>query len=164
MKNTILLFVLFSLGFSSCEKEKTCWQAFDPAGIDVPGLVICDKTKAEAEAEFPNYWFYNASEDKYCWQVIYQGNTYYTKNVPESMAARMWTTGYVYSKVDCNSFCLWEYHEKRRSKSTGLYAETRLRQETFFQDSCNKLFVGRIITINETADTLYTREFVKKIW
>ncbi len=164
MKNTFISSVLFCVIFISCEKEKTCWQAFDPAGMDVPGLLICDKSKAEAEAEYPQYWFYNASEDKYCWKLIYQGNTYYTKNVPESMAEKMEANGFSFSKVDCNSFCRWEYHDKRKSKSTGLFGQTTLGQETYFTDSCNTIFVDRVIVLNETTDTIYTRQFVKKIY
>ena len=69
---------LFSVTFllsATCNKNddvpvvtNPCWQAFSPQGADVNGLLICDKTKAEAEAAWPQFWFYNSTETKYCWK------------------------------------------------------------------------------------------------
>ena len=142
-----------------------CWQAFSPLGADVNGLLICDKTKAEAEAAWPQYWFYNSTETKYCWRAQQGANpVFYAGNIPQSMADKMWASyGYTYVKVDCNSFCNWQILEKHKSKITGLYKPTLLYYETLFPDSCSKLFVGKIVTYRETTDSLITREFSKKM-
>jgi hypothetical protein len=71
--------------------------------------------------------------------------------------------GYQFAKVDCESFCYCEWHEKRKSKITGLFGLTGAFGEIILsKDSCSKLFVGRVITIRETADSLITREVVEK--
>jgi hypothetical protein len=160
------LFIFIGLIFNSCAKEKTCWHAFDPAGFIVPGLIICNKTQAEAMAAYPQYWFYAEGEPLYCWKVqSTSGNVSYTKNIPISMTLMMMTqSSFTFTKQDCNSFCTYEMHEKKRSKQTGLFSPVTLRTETFFQDSCSKLFVGKVVVYNETADTIYTREFIKKIY
>ena len=117
-----------------------CWQAFSPLGADVNGLLICDKTKAEAEAAWPQYWFYNSTETKYWWKAQQGANpVFYAGNIPQSMA------------------------DKHKSKITGLYKPTLLYYETLFPDSCSKLFVGKIVTYRETTDSLITREFSKKM-
>jgi len=51
----------------------------------------------------------------------------------------------------------WQIDITGQFSPTGEFAETLLSR-----DSCNKLFVGRIITIRETADSLITRELVEK--
>jgi hypothetical protein len=141
-----------------------CWQAFDPSGTDVVGLQICNKTQAEAEATWPQYWFYNAGEAKYCWRVQpATGPVLYATDIPQSMANKMGSSyGYSFTKVDCRSFCKWQIIEKRKSKMTGLYTPTRTFFETLFPDTCSKLFVGKIVTYQETIDSLVTREFYKK--
>jgi len=166
MKLKLILFVTTIILFSNCRKDsKDCWQAFDPQGYDAPGLVLCDKTKAEAEEAFPQYWFYKSGEKKYCWHVQIGINDYYTWDVPESMVKKYseYNGAYHFTKVDCDAFCFCEWHEKRKSKITGLYSPTRFISETILStDSCSKLFVGRVITISETADSLITRELVEK--
>jgi hypothetical protein len=166
MKLKLILFVFTIIFFSNCKKDgKGCWQAFDPQGYDAPGLILCDKTKAEAEEAFPLYWFYKSGEKKYCWRVQIGVHDYYTWEVPESMANRYKEENgaYQFTKVDCNSFCFCVWHEKRKSKVTGQFSPTGEFAETLLsRDSCNKLFVGRIITIRETADSLITRELAEK--
>jgi hypothetical protein len=143
--------------------DKGCWQGFDPAGVDIPGLLICDVTKAEAEARFPSSWFYRSDEPKFCWQVISPQQSSYMRHVPLSMVDMMRPRGgWTFNKVDCNSFCHWEWHEKVRNKQTGQYGQTRARWEYYVSDSCSKLFVGRVIVINETVDSIYTMEFIRK--
>lgn len=52
--------------FCSCKKDgKGCWRAFDPQYYAVTGVVECNKTKAEAEATYPQFWFYKEGEKKY---------------------------------------------------------------------------------------------------
>ncbi len=70
--------------------------------------------------------------------------------------------GFTFTKVDFASFCRWKWLEKRQSKITGLFSATLTSTETYKADSCNKLFPGRIITVKETIDSIYYREFVKK--
>ena len=166
MKLKLALFVAVIILFSNCQKDgKGCWQAFDPQGYDAPGLVLCDKTKAEAEEAYPQYWFYRSGEKKYCWRVQIGINNYYTWDVPEPMVDKYkeYNGAYNFTKVDCGSFCFCEWYEKRKSKITGQFGPTLPITETILlPDSCSKLSVGRIITIRETADSLITRELVEK--
>lgn len=61
MKLNLLLLVSILFVFSNCRKDgKACWQGFDPTGYDA--VLVCDKTKTEAEAAFPQYWFYKQGE------------------------------------------------------------------------------------------------------
>lgn len=165
MQKLLLAAILLS-GLFSCEKEsnqKACWQGFHPSGYVVQGMAACDKTLDEMKATYPGHWFYRADEPTYCWQVqTQQGSRYYMRSIPASMVDSLRPYGgYSYSKVDCNSFCTWQYLDKTRSKITGLYSPTKLGVEVYAADSCSKLFLGRIITIRETTDTIVTREFSK---
>lgn len=165
MKLKLLPVVCIIALFSQCQKkDKGCWQAFDPLGYDA-GLVLCDQTKEEAEAAYPQFWFYRAGEAKYCWKVEIAGNTSYTPDVPESIAKRYMEEygDYRFTKTGCNSFCHLQWLQKHQSKITGLFSPTRTISETLFSaDSCSKLSVGRILTERETADSLITRELVSK--
>jgi hypothetical protein len=165
MKLNLLLIITIAFLITSCKKDgKACWQAFDKSGGDATGLVICNKTKAEAEAMHPEFWFYKQGEAKYCWKVVTPNSTSYTWDVPESMAAKMqefW--GISYTKVDCKSFCFLEWYEKHKSKITGFYGPTYLKQEYLFSpDSCSKLSVGKVVVFRETSDSLITRELARK--
>jgi hypothetical protein len=154
------------LFFISCKKDKNaCWQAYDVFGIEVTGLVICDKTQSEAEAAYPRYLFCNAAEAKYCWRVQQaNGGIFYTGSMPQSIADKMWLRyGYTYTKFDCNNICQWKIFEKSKSKITGSFQPVTQYIETYTTDTCTKLFVGRIITIRETADSLITREYAEKL-
>jgi len=149
----------------SCRKDnKGCWQAFDKGGADVQGLIICNKTKAEAEAMRPEYWFYKEGETKYCWQIQTPNRTSYAWGIPESMATKMSEqSGYVFTKKDCNSFCSCEWYEKHKSKITGQFGATLLVQEYLLSaDTCSKLSVGKVVVVRETTDSLITRELAKK--
>ncbi len=168
----LFLFSAVFLLSATCNKNddvpvvtNPCWQAFDPQGADVNGLLICDKTKPEAEAAWPQYWFYNSTEAKYCWRAQQGSNpVFYAGNIPQSMADKMWALyGYTYTKVDCRSFCMWQIIEKRKSKNTGLFKPNRVFVETLFADTCSKLFAGKIVIYQETTDSLITREFSKKM-
>ena len=162
----VLLAAILMINLFSCNKEnneKTCWQGFDPSGYTVQGLTVCDKTLDEMKAAYPGYWFYRADEPTYCWQVQPpQGSRFYMRNVPTSMVDSIRSyRGGNFTKVDCNSFCVWQYLDKTRSKITGLYSPTRMSVEVYAADSCSKLFLGRVIVIRETTDTIVTREFIK---
>lgn len=163
---TQTLAICLAFLFAQCKKDgKACWQAFDRQGYDAPGLVLCDKTKAEAEAAYPQYWFYKTDERKFCWQVQIGGSTGYTWGVPESMVERQMqeNAAYRFTKVDCNSFCTLEWHEKHKGKITNQYGSTRLITETIVSaDSCRRLAVGKVVVMRETADSVITRELMKK--
>lgn len=166
MKLKLIFILVTIILFSSCRKDgKGCWQAFSPQGYDVTGLLLCDKTKAEAEEAWPQYWFYRIGEKKYCWQVQFGTNNYRTWEIPESMAKKTmeYNGAYQFTKIDCNSFCYCQWNEKHKSKITGLYGPTKLITETILSaDSCSKLSVGRIVIIRETTDSLITRELTAK--
>jgi hypothetical protein len=161
----IILLIVLSI-IASCKKsnDKSCWQGFDPAGYDMPGLVLCDKTLAESEAAYPQYWFHDVNETKFCWRVqTTQGQTFYMRDIPQSMVDKMRPYGgYTYVKVDCGSFCRWRYNDKVQSKTTNLFGAARTSVEVYMADSCSRLYAGRIITLRETADSIYTREFVRQ--
>lgn len=165
-KCKLVFFLFLILFFTNCSKNKKgCWQAYNPQGYDEPGLIICDKTKAEAEAAYPQFWFYGSGESKYCWKVEIGGRTSYAWDIPMSMALRHMSENgaYVFTKVDCASFCTLEWHEKHKGKATNQFGPTRVITETILAaDSCSKLTVGRVIVYRETNDSLITREVVKK--
>lgn len=166
MKLKLFLFVFTAFLINSCKKDGNgCWQAFDPLGYDALGLIICDKTKAEAEAAHPQFWFYKQGEKKHCWKVQVVGRIYYAWGIPESMAEKqMQENGaYQFTKVDCNSFCTLEWHEKHKGKLTIQFGPTRVITETIVStDSCSKLSIGKVVVVRETADSLITKELVKK--
>jgi hypothetical protein len=166
MKVKLTLLLAIGIFQISCKKDgKGCWQAFDPLGYDATGLLLCDKTKAEAEAAWPQFWFYRSGETKYCWREQLGTNSYYVWGIPQSMVNKYVETNgaYQFTKIDCSSFCVCQWYEKHRSKITGLYDPTLGIVETLSStDSCSKLFVGRIIVVRETADSLITRELIKK--
>jgi hypothetical protein len=163
----LLLLTAIALFFTGCQKtDKGCWQAFDPASYgDAPGLVLCDKTLLEAQTEYPQYWFYQQGEDKFCWKVQLGSQASYAAGIPTSMTLlyKKENDAYQFTKVDCQSFCVLEWHEKHKSKITGQFGPTRLITETILSaDSCSKLSVGRVVVVRETADSLITREVAKK--
>jgi hypothetical protein len=114
----------------------------------------------------PNYWFYREGEKEYCWKVETGTSVYYTYEMPESIAKEYTAlySSYRFTKVDCNSFCRCEWHEKHKSKVTGLFGEVKLITETLLSaDTCSKLSVGKIVVVRETSDSLITRELRKKV-
>jgi len=164
MRRTIISFTVVVFLFACKKDGKGCWQAFDTGGADVNGLIICGKTKAEAEAMHSEYWFYKVGEAKYCWQVQEPTRTAYAWDIPESMASKMTERyGYVFTRKDCSSFCSCEWYEKHKSKVTGQYGPTLLVQEYLLSaDTCNKLSIGRLVVFRETTDSLITRELARK--
>lgn len=166
---TILLGILIIGFFEGCNKEndKACWQGWDIGGADALGILLCDKIKSEAEAEaqYPGYWFYRQGETKYCWRSVSGNQTFYWINMPESIKDKYVAGGVMgaFAKIECNSFCSCEWNEKHRSKLTGLYNPTkRITEVLFSSDSCTKITVGQIIIYRETSDSLITRELFKK--
>ena len=92
-------------------------------------------------------------------------SVYNTWGVPESMVQRYkeYNGAYQFTKINCNSFCVVEWLEKHKSKITNQYGPTILVVDRdLLADSCSKLFVGKLVVVRETTDSLITRELSKK--
>ena len=133
MKTLLLSFVIIIV-FSNCKKaDKGCWQSFDPGSYgDAPGLVLCEKTLLEAQTAYQQYWFYRQGEEKFCWKVQIGSQVFYAGGIPTSMTLlyEKENGAYQFTKVNCQSFCVLEWHEKHKSKITGQFGPTRLVTET----------------------------------
>ncbi len=168
MKQLLIAALVLIVFFVSCSKEnkKTCWVLVDYSGLVLNNANVCDKTEAEMHAEYDSrFWFYNSQETVYCWKIIWNNSTpFYVTNLPQSIMLKLFPSNlaYSYTTVDCNSFCNWQILEKRKSKITGLFTPSYRYNETYFADSCTKLFEGRIVVYRETTDSIITREFQKK--
>ena len=169
MKQRLLVLWTIFL-FSSCGNDsgKGCWEAVNGPSL---GRIefnppLCDITKKKAEEKYPNYWFYRAGTATNCYRVQYNGNTYYIRNMSEDIAQRHSREfpAYQYTKIDCSSFCNITWHRKTRSKVTGQYGccIRQTKESLFNPDSCSKLFVGRVFTVSETADSITTIEVFQK--
>jgi hypothetical protein len=166
MKHLLLGLVLIVALTPACKKDpKGCYQAFDPGGYNVPGLVACDKSLEELNNKFPGLWWYNQlTEETYCWKCeLPTGTTHYYRQAPVSIVLKLksrWRYTNM-TRLDCNSYCIWRYYDKKKSKSTNLYSPVTGNSEMLFGDTCNKLYNGRVIVTKETADSIYTREFIR---
>ncbi len=78
----ILLVLILLVSCKKQSEKKYCWQGFSPMGYVVPGMLICEKTSEEIQAEFPGYWFYKATEPTYCWTVATQSRSTYARHIP----------------------------------------------------------------------------------
>ncbi len=169
MKYITIIFGIGLLLFGSCRKDgKGCWQGWDHIGaVDAAGYLACDKTKAQAEEQFGGIWVYRQGETKYCYRSTKGTEIIYWANVPESIkeryAAHSGAYGTNFTKIDCSSFCHCTWRERQQSKITGNYGPVIQYKETFTNaDTCSTLFIGRIITVRETSDSLITRELIDK--
>jgi hypothetical protein len=168
MKKLLALMGVMFLLYGSCKKDggKDCWEAQDPSGAPVYfNPPLCNITKKEAEERYPNYWFYRAGTATNCYRVQFGASTYYVTNMAEEIAQKHMQVqpAYQFTKIDCSSFCNLEWYEKHKSKVTGNYGPTLVFNETLLNaDSCSKLFIGRVVIIRETSDSLITREVIEK--
>ncbi|MBK8494505.1 MAG: hypothetical protein IPL50_05365 [Chitinophagaceae bacterium] len=151
----------------SCKKEtdkKTCWTLVDPLGNFMNE--VCGKSENEMNAEYGGrYFFFRSSDTRYCWKLRRQPDPEkYVRKLPQFIINQFFPT-YTAEIVDCNSFCKWRVLYKRRSKITGNYGPVIQRTETIMNisDTCGRLFVGRIVTVSETADSIHTAEFAENI-
>lgn len=154
---------IISILICSCKKSdpKTCWYLVDGIGNIINQ--VCNKTEAEMTAEYGSqYGFYKTSDPLYCWKLTRQSSPdIYEHNLPQYIVDK-YSAGYVSEKVNCNSFCIWKILFKHKSKITGFYTPTTAKKETFLTaltDTCATLYVGRIVIVNETADSIHTAEF-----
>ncbi len=163
----LILFIVIVVGACKKTKEKVCWQRFDWFAYMSVGDPICDeRTKEELEAATPQFYYYDSKEPTYCWKakVNNSSNEFYVDGMPQSMVDKLWKPyGYIYNKIDCNSYCSWEVHQKRTHKINGGITLQNILNETFLTDTCSKLVVGKIVKLSETIDSITTREFMKKI-
>lgn len=160
MKLFLIISCLFTLGVS-CKKEAdqpSCWYMVDNAFII--STEACNTTRAALEAQYGNQYFYiRSSEPRYCWKVTNGSSVTYRKNVTQGMVDKYYTpNGIQAQKLDCNSFCKWEYYTFRRSKITGqrgpLSASVQLFTDSVAQDTCSKLYPEKEVVIWETADSI----------
>ena len=165
-----ILFVIFFFGLLSvqCSKNgKGCWMGFSPMGADAFQTPLCDVTKKEAEDKFPQLWFYRYGETKNCYKVTRTNDpnyVYYWWGIPGSLKGKMEQAHAVtLTQIYCSSFCFLRWHKKTKSKITGLFSPTRLYTETLVNaDSCSKLYIGRTVTLWETADSISYLELFEK--
>ncbi|HMT76022.1 MAG TPA: hypothetical protein PKA77_18250 [Chitinophagaceae bacterium] len=157
---TLLLIAAASiLSSSGCGKNKKgCWEAWDVLFNNMQDSRFCDKKLSEVQAEYPSFMFCPLGETRLCWKK--NGTESYFPLVPKTiMDEYARRSGDTFTQVDCASFCILSWAEKRKSKATGLYAPTQGFSEVLKNgDSCSRLFVGRVVTVSETADTIVTRE------
>ncbi|HMJ46536.1 MAG TPA: hypothetical protein VK498_04365 [Ferruginibacter sp.] len=165
MKRNLMLFLVMCFSFVSCKKEsdiKTCWQLVQNGGL-VNGGEICNKTQTEMQDQYGNQFdFFRSSEPRYCWrfngpQISGYG---YARNLPQYIIDKYYTPySYVSIKINCNSFCNWRMFIRSQSKITGQYQPTLVKNETYLTDTCRTLYVGRIVVVRETTDSLITAEY-----
>lgn len=165
-KLRIIPVFIFTILISSCKKEldkKNCWYLVDLLGYILPNQ-ICDKSENEMNTEYGSqYFFFKASDPRYCWRLKRQPNPdIYVRDLPEYMINKFFPS-YTAEIVDCNSFCNWKILLKHRSKITGNYTPNTIKNETIFNinDTCGKLYMGRIVIVSETTDSIHTAEFIE---
>ena len=166
IKTRALSVLVLVMLLNSCKKDsKTCWYLVDSLGYVIP-QAICGKTESEMQAEYGNqYGFFRTSDPTYCWKLTKP--TYpdaYVRNVPQYVIDRYFP-GYAAVTVNCNSFCIWRVLFRHKSKITGLYTPTTVKVETYLNqpiDTCSKLFVGRVVIVSETTDSIHTAEYLEQ--
>jgi hypothetical protein len=159
LQNLFLLILVLSCKKVK-EEKRYCWGAYDHNGNLVSHSLVCGKAEEQARAAYPQYLLYRQDEERACWRVEQpQQKTQYRRGIPESILKHFYLGNATFTKVDCNSFCIWRSYEKSQSKATDLYSPTRVYVETYMADSCSKLYMGRKIIVRETADSLIWREF-----
>lgn len=167
MKKLLSIIILSTaaliLSSSGCSKNKKgCWQAWDIMLAEMHGVVICDKTLSDAQAEYPSYMFCPQGESKLCWKR--NGTEDYYSLIPKTIIEEYSRkSGMSFTQVDCSSYCVVNWAEKKQSKATGQYTYIQgLREVLKNSDSCSRLFVGRIVKLSETADSILIREVTSK--
>lgn len=162
----IIPVLICSMLTGSCKKEnqKTCWTLVDHLGFIMNE--VCGKSENEMNAEYGSqFFFFRSSEPYYCWKLTKPSSPdNYIRNVPQFIIGKFFPS-YTAAIVNCSSFCKWRVLYKHRSKITGNYGPVIQKTETILNisDTCGKLFVGRIVTVSETVDSIHTAEFAEYI-
>lgn len=156
----VLIFTVLLINSCKKENQKTCWYLVDNMGVIMNE--VCGKSENEMNAEYGSqYGFFRSGDPRHCWKLRRQTDPeIYVRKVPQYIISRFFPA-YTAEIVDCNSFCKWRVLFKHRSKITGNYAPTTGKTVTIMNvnDTCGKLFTGRIVTVSETPDSIHTAEF-----
>ena len=145
----------------NCSKYKThCWDVYDALGNQI--AIVCGKTEDEISAQYGPY--YDRSDaPKYCWTIQLQsGNISYVENLSEKII-NIYVVAVSKQKVPCGYCQKWSHREKDLHKATGNFVYQQVRIEQYCGDTCTKLFVGKIVIIRDTPDSLITVEFLQKL-
>ncbi len=167
MKHSKLFFglIIISLLLSACKKgnDSTCWFLVNNLGVIVGQA--CGKSEAEMNAQYGSqYGYFRTTEPLYCWKLAKLPDPdRYISYVSQYIIDRYYV-GYTASIISCNSFCNWKLQFRHKSKLTGLYSPNTIKMETIMNtgDTCSKLYVGRVFTVNETTDSLHTAECMER--
>ena len=163
----ILVLILSSCSKSLSNQTHSCWYLVENGHIT--GNPICNKTRAQMyETYGAQYFFVNIDEPRFCWKLESGLDTEIRKNVTQSKINSIYTPFAVQStKIQCNSFCKWKVFYKSKNNVNGGYGPEYTRVETFIGptaiDTCASLFPGRVVTVLNTLDTLYTATFVQEM-
>jgi hypothetical protein len=161
----IMIVALSVLLFAACSKDKEkeyCWQVYDALGNEI--MILCGKTEAQMTADYGVY-FDRENATRYCWKIQQGagGPFSYPENLTEKMVGIYFPGATVKEKIACGYCQRWASREKGLYKPTGSFAYKPVKAETLCGDTCATLFVGRIITIRDTPDSLITVEFLQKM-
>ena len=165
-KMWIVPVILLGILAGSCKKsdEKTCWILVDQLGVFMNE--VCGKSENDMNAQYGGqYLFFRSSDPRYCWKLTRPSTPdTYVRNVPQYIIGKFFAA-YTAEIVNCSSFCKWKVLYKDRSKITGDYAPVTQKTEAILNinDTCGKLFVGRVVTVSETADSIHTAAFAEYI-
>ncbi len=156
------ILILLVLTFSACEKDKEyCWLLYDQLGNE--GGIVCNKTEEEMEDQYGVY-FDRENATRYCWKIQYAtGSPGYPEKVTEKMAGIFFQGAVTKEKIPCGYCQKWASRQKDLYKPTGGFSYRPVKAEVLCGDTCATLFVGRIVTIRDTPDSLITVEFLQKL-
>lgn len=165
MKHTYIFIslIVFSMLLSACKKgnDASCWYLVDGVG-NIVGQ-SCGRSEAEMSAQYGSqYGYFRTSEPLYCWKLVKLPDPDRYISYASQYIINRYYAGYTASIVSCSSFCNWKIQIRHQGKLTGLYSPNTIKMETIMNtsDTCGKLYVGRIVTISETTDSIHKAEFM----
>jgi hypothetical protein len=157
------IFFLFLLGAGmACKKnQEHCWQVYDALGNAV--TIVCGKTESEMKEQYGIY-FDREDAIKYCWKIQQPAGFYsYPENLSEKMAEIYFAGAVTREKITCGYCQMWVSREKGLYKPNGNFSYKPAKVEQYCGDTCSKIFVGRIVILRDTPDSLITAEFLQKL-
>jgi len=157
----ILFFIIASFLVACTKNKEHCWQLYDALGNEIG--IICGKTESEMTAQYGVY-FDRKEAKRYCWKIQYPGGGFsYPENITEKMAGIFFQGAVIREKVPCGYCQKWMSREKELYKPTGIFHFKPIKVEQYCGDTCATIFVGRIVVIRDTPDSLITVEFLQKL-
>lgn len=161
-QNMKFLYFLIVLFLVACTKNKEhCWQVYDNLGNQMS--IVCGKTEAEIKEQY-GIFYDRADAKKYCWMIQFGGSsTTYVENITEKMLGVFFPGGIIREKVPCGYCQRWSSREKDLYKPTGSFMFKPIKVEQYCGDTCATIFVGRVVVIRDTPDSLITVEFLQKL-